>query len=120
MNKWGGGGTDNRDGSDSTDEHQWRHVAQELFDPEQEGGLTTTIVYAIAEAKGVSPMEVRSPPLYDVVDVAGIEATFFGSRNGNDRQQGMGTVEFRYTDYRITVRSDGWVQVDEPLGTDSP
>jgi hypothetical protein len=29
-------------------------------------------------------------------------------------RRGVGTVEFRYTDYLVKVQSDGWVRVFEP------
>ncbi|NKE35788.1 hypothetical protein GWG54_08135 [Natronococcus sp. JC468] len=74
------------------------------------------MVFAIAEAEGISPSEVKSPPLYDSVDVAGVEDAFFGSDSGNGSRRGTGTVEFRYTEYLVKVRSDGWVEVYEPTG----
>jgi hypothetical protein len=48
------------------------------------------------------------------VDVAGIEQTFFGPNGDDSSCQGTGAVEFRYTDYLVTDRSDGWLQVYEP------
>jgi hypothetical protein len=35
------------------------------------------------------------PPLYDVVDAAALENTFFGSDVAGESRQGTGTVEFR-------------------------
>ena len=60
------------------------------------------------------PKEVKSPPLYETVDVSGIENAFFGSDSGENTRRGAGTVEFRYTEYLVKVRSDGWIQVYEP------
>jgi hypothetical protein len=92
-------------------------VAQRHYEPNGQKELTTVIIYTIAEADGVSPSEVRSPPLYEVVDVPAIENAFFG-RVGGDSRRGVGTVEFQYTDYLVNVRSDGWVHVYEPTDTD--
>lgn len=94
-------------------ETEWEQAVQRMYEPDRDGGLSTAIVFAIADAADVSPSEVKSPPLYEVVDVSGIEQAFFGMNNDGDSRQGTGTVEFRYTEYLIKVRSDGWVQVYE-------
>lgn len=96
----------------------WSQVAQYHYEPNGTGELTTAIVSAIAEAMGVSPSEVKSPPLYEVVDAAALEDTFFGPTVAGESRQGTGTVEFRYTDYLVKVRSDGWVQVYESAEAD--
>jgi|AntDeeMetageno51_2_1112566.scaffolds.fasta_scaffold11413_2 hypothetical protein len=105
------------DQASGADTH-WPQVAQRHYEPDEQGGLTTTIVSAIAEAEGVSPSEVKSPPLYDSVDVPAIEEAFFGPGASGGSRQGVGTVEFRYTDYLVKVRSDGWTQVYEPTEPD--
>ncbi|AUG49600.1 hypothetical protein BVU17_18620 (plasmid) [Haloarcula taiwanensis] len=76
------------------------------------------MVYAIAEAEGVSPSEVKSPPLYECVDAAALEDTFFGPDVTGRSRQGVGSVKFHYTDYLVKVRSDGWIQVYEPTETE--
>jgi len=92
----------------------WSQVVQSHYNPDGNRELTTVIVHAIAEAEGVSPTEVTSPPIYEVVDVPAVEdAVFRPEKHGNSRQ-GFGIVEFRYTDYIVKVRSDGWIQVYEP------
>ena len=92
----------------------WSQVAQRNYEPDGQGELTTTIIYAIAEAKDVSPTEVKSPPLYESVDVPAIEDAFFGPDTATESRQGVGTVAFQYTDYLVKVRSDGWIHVYEP------
>ena len=107
-------GADGGVGSDEpapTDEPRWRQVAQRLYEPDGDEELTTAIVFAVADAAGVSPTEVRSPPLYEVVDAAAIEDVFFGSGR---ETRGTGTVEFRYQGYRVEIRSDGWIVIFEP------
>ncbi|KZX49592.1 hypothetical protein AV929_20655 [Haloarcula sp. K1] len=93
-------------------------VAQRHYEPNGQGELTTAIIYAIAEADGVSPREVKSPPLYDSVDVPAIEKAFFRPNVGAGSRQGVGTVEFQYTDYLVKVQSDGWVRVYDPTEAD--
>jgi hypothetical protein len=95
------------------DTHQ-SQVAQRLYEPDEDGELTTAIIYAIAAAEGVSPGNMKLPPLYESVDVPAIEDAFFGVNISEASQQGVGTVEFRYTDYLVKVQSDGWIQVYEP------
>jgi len=108
----GGTGSDDEPGFDyDTD---WQQAAQRFYEPDRDSGLTTAIVFAIADAESVSPREVKSPPLYESVDVAGIEQAFFGVDNDDQSRQGAGTVEFRHTEYLVKVRSDGRVQVYEP------
>ncbi|WP_135828366.1 HalOD1 output domain-containing protein [Halorussus halobius] len=113
------GRTGNDDDPTLNEETHWRQAAQRLYEPEQDDELTNAVVFTIAEAESVEPSEVGAPPLYEVVDVTGIEAAFFGSGNGKAFRQGTGSVEFRYTEYLVKVRSDGWVQVYEPAETES-
>ena len=118
MTKETDGGTMSDDDLATDAETHWSQVAQRNYEPDGDRELTTVIVYAIAEAKGCAPNEVRSPPLYESVDVPAIEAAFFGPTGADDLRQGVGTVEFQYTGYRVKVRSDGWVQVYEPTEAD--
>ncbi|KZN22566.1 hypothetical protein A4G99_19050 [Haladaptatus sp. R4] len=73
--------------------------------------LTTTIVVAIAAAEGISPAELKEPILYDCVDIAALEDSFFGPRVAGDRRDAVGSVEFEFGTYRVEVSSDGWVSV---------
>ncbi|QRV15067.1 hypothetical protein JMJ58_19500 [Haloterrigena salifodinae] len=116
MTKNNNGGTDREDDPSLNGDTHWQQVTQRLYDPDRDGGLTTAIVFAIADAKDVSPSEVKSLPLYETVDVTGIENAFFASNNGDVSRQGTGTVNFRYTENLIKVRSDGWIQVYESTG----
>lgn len=114
------GSTMDDDDPTTTPDTHWSQVAQRHYEPGGKGELTTAIVFAIAEARGVSPSEVKSPPLYEVVDAPALEDTFFGSDVADQSRQGTGTVEFRYTDLLVKVRSDGWIQVFESTEKDSP
>lgn len=116
MTKSNNGGTNSGDNPSLDQDTHRQQVAQRLYEPDRDGGLTTAIVFAIADAKDVSPSELKSPPLYETVDAAGIENAFFGSNTDESARNGAGSVEFRYTKYLIIVRSDGWIQVYEPTG----
>jgi hypothetical protein len=91
---------------------RWRQVAQRHYDPDGAVELTTALVFAVAEGRGVDPTELRDPPLYECVDAAALEETFFGSEEASRR--GVGTVEFRYADLLVTIDSDGWIRIYEP------
>ena len=105
------GASDARIAANVTD--QSNQLAQYHFEPTDNGELTTAIVYAIAEAEGINPLELQSPPLYDVIDAPALEATFFGPKAAGRHRHGVGTVEFHYLEYLVTVRSDGWIRVYE-------
>lgn len=98
----------------------WMQAAQRHYDPERDTELTTALVYAIAEAADVPPTDLKSPPLYECVDAAALENTFFGQKENGEQPESTGTVEFHYADYRVTVRNDGWIQVYETADTDTP
>lgn len=72
-------------------------------------------MFAVAAAIWVLPTKVTSPPLCESVDVAAVEDAFFGSGADHRSRPGAGSIEFHYTDYRITIGSDGWVQVPEAV-----
>lgn len=90
---------------------EWEFVVQHPVDRSQFGGLTTTIISAIADAEGVPPMEIKEPPLYEVLDTAALEAAFFTPGDKNRTHDEGVTTEFMYRGYRTVVRSDGWVLV---------
>ena len=108
---------DENSATSGTETHQ-SQVAQRHYEPDGNTELTTTIIYAIAEAEGVSPSGVKSPPLYESVDVPAIEHAFFGPDAATESRQGVGTVAFQYTEYLVKVRSDGWIHVYEPSEPD--
>lgn len=113
-------GTTSDEGPTATGDAPSRQVAQRHYEPGGQGELTTAIVFAIAEAQGVAPSDVKSPPLYDFIDVPAIEDAFFGPDVAGVSRRGVGTVEFRYTDYLVKVQSDGWIRVFESDDPDSP
>lgn len=90
----------------------WTVVTQAKYDPEEPRDLTTVIISAIADAEGVPIVDVQNPPLYEVVDIAGIDSALFG-RSRNNECGTESTVEFRYNEYKVAVEDDGWVTVSD-------
>lgn len=86
-------------------------VEQAHYERDGRDDLTTTIIGAIAAAEGVSPAELKEPVLYDCVDVAALEDSFFGPKIAGERRDTVGSVEFEFGEYRVEVKSDGWVSV---------
>ena len=60
-------------GDEGHDDERWTLVRQTKYEEDGIHDLTTTIIAAIADAEGVSPVEVKDPVLYDCVDVASLE-----------------------------------------------
>ena len=88
-------------------------VAIRRFDSDDEIDLTTEIVYAIAEARGVDPTKVTSPPLYESVDTVALQNLFFGDRANGAGSNRTLTLEFPYAEFLVRVDSDGTVAVYE-------
>lgn len=70
--------------------------------------VCVAVVNAVADAKGVSPVDV-SPPLYDAIDLDGLEAFVASMTRGPG--ESAGRVEFSYSGYEVTVAGDGLVSV---------
>ncbi|MBV0923069.1 hypothetical protein KTS45_02555 [Halomicroarcula limicola] len=94
-------------------ENSWSQAAQYHFDPDADADLTTALVTAIADAKGVDRTELKSPILYNAVDAPAIQESFFGPDVNGESRRSTGTIEFEFDQYLVKVRSDGWIQVYE-------
>lgn len=97
--------------SDVPDDADWQLKIQVPFDEGGRHDLTSSIIVAIAEVEGVRPSEIKTPPLYEVVDVPALEAALFGSSTVGRSSTGFRSVEFMYRGHRIVIRSDAWIQV---------
>jgi len=64
-----------------------------------------TVVKEIAEKKGVDPVNIE-PRLNTAIDTDALDRLFTGSERTDGR------VIFEYSGYRVTVDSDGDVEVD--------
>jgi hypothetical protein len=97
------------------DADEWVQVAQLKYDRECKEELATALVKAIAEAKGVDPLDhAQMPPLYESVDAHALEETFFGPYDADKSREEGGRITFRYNTCSIVLRSDGWIFVYEP------
>lgn len=96
----------------------WAFESQAYYDPDESRDLTTVIVEAIAEATGVGMEEINEPPLYEVVGIEGIDDALFGCSKGS-RDGTESKVEFRYNEYKISVKADGCVTVASTTGSPS-
>jgi len=95
------------------DDDQWVQVNQVHYDYESDRSLVTALVLAIAEAKGVDPIaDEEMPPLFESLDAAALENMFFSSAEMSTDDKGF--VTFRYTEYKVVLRADGWIFVYWP------
>lgn len=85
--------------------------------PSTDDGTTTTesdalyetIVTAVADAKGVSPLDV-SPPLYEAIDPDAMQAVLASMQRSPEEPTGR--LTFHYSGYEVTVTDDGRISVD--------
>lgn len=91
---------------------EWEMIVQRPFGPAEDDGLTTAVVFAVAEAEGISPRDVH-PPLYEVIDPSALEAAMYRPGEQSSDIDAPSTTEFMYRGYRIVVQNDGWVRVHE-------
>ncbi|ODR80522.1 hypothetical protein BG842_03435 [Haladaptatus sp. W1] len=89
----------------------WQLVQRVHYDRDGRHDLTTVIICAIAVAESVAPNELKEPVLYEGVDVAAIENSFFRPEVMGQNQDGVGTVAFRFDDYHIEVADEGAIAV---------
>ncbi|MFH5802112.1 HalOD1 output domain-containing protein [Haladaptatus sp. CMAA 1911] len=97
------------------DDPDMTFVTQAHFERESHRDLTTEIIFAIADAAGVAPVDIKDPPLYECVNIAAIEDGFFGPEVNGHSRDSEGSVSFRYNQYHVAVASDGWITVSEPV-----
>jgi hypothetical protein len=99
----------------NVDTDQWVQVHQAHYDRTTEEELVTTLIMAIAEAKDVDPLDgTEMPPLYESLDAAALENTFFGPPGAGTEQQDGGAVTFQHCGCKVALRADGWIFVYEP------
>jgi len=80
---------------------------QHHYKPTPSEPLSQTIVYAVAETKGVDPMDL-SERLYDCIDPDALDRLFKTGRHGSG-----GTVLFKMAGCRVEVQDGGAVVVTE-------
>lgn len=79
--------------------------------PDDGERLSIEIINAIAEFEDADPIEVR-PVLYDIIDPDALDSLFADTQRGQSRTAGH--VTFRYDEHKVTVHSDGDVNI-QPL-----
>lgn len=89
-------------------------IEERYYDPDGDVELVTTIVFAVADAKGLRPTDLDLPPLYGSIDASSIEGTFFRGGGANQGRANGGTVAFDYAGLHVQISDDGLVQVFEP------
>jgi len=100
--------------SEAPESDDWVQVEQAHFDPGGERELGTAIVYAVANAKHVGPNDYAAlPPLNECVDSEALEKAVFQRADWTADPATDAAISFVYADYRVTVRSDGWILVAE-------
>lgn len=70
--------------------------------------VSMTVVEALAEAQGVSPLDIREP-LYDAVDPDALDSLF----DGTDAELDGGRVVFSTAGFEVTVTARGDVYVHD-------
>lgn len=69
----------------------------------EERSISQVVIEAVAEAKGIRPVEL-SPPLYEAIDPEALDRIFADALT-------IGKVVFNYNSCEISVVSDGYVDV---------
>lgn len=72
--------------------------------------LSEAVIYAVAEVAGSDPVELL--PLYSVIDPDALDSLFAPTVAGSSR--GDGSITFDIDDHRVTIQSDGIVEVELP------
>lgn len=69
---------------------------------DDESPLSITVIEALAEVQGISPIDIRQP-LYDAIDPDALDQLFTNASDGH--------VVFTIADHEVTVTADGDVVV---------
>ena len=97
------------------DTDQWVQISQTNYDRSGDEELATKLIFTIADAKGVDPLDHTAlPPLYESIDAQSLEETFFGPPGVGTQRDETGVIAFRYAGYKVLLRADGWISVFEP------
>lgn len=72
--------------------------------------LSAAVIAALAEYKGVDPMEL-DPPLYEAIDPDALDT--LDARRGNDTGSAVTYLAFSYDGRTVEVTGDGAVRISE-------
>jgi hypothetical protein len=79
-------------------------------DARPDDSISRAVVEAVADAEGISPLDVE-PPLFEAIDPDALDGLFTESSLPMGATDGV--VEFQYAGYVVTVRADGTVSLHE-------
>lgn len=82
------------------------------YDPSSVRDLSTVLVQALADVKGVDPIEI--PRLNDVVDPDAMNAIFRAKPDGTPREGGR--LAFTLSGAEVVVHGDGRIQITPAEG----
>lgn len=88
-----------------------------VLDVSDDSSASTAVVSAIADAEGISPLDVR-PPLASVIDSDALDRLVASMTGWTDEPSGV--VEFMYNGYVVSVTGNGVVSVNEIDGSRLP
>lgn len=92
----------------------WQQVKRAQWDPECIDELVTTVTLAVAEAKGVDPLDHEAlPQLYEAIDLHSVENSVCEPEPISTDQSEASEMHFFYAGHKIHVGTDGWVRVYE-------
>lgn len=79
-------------------------------DSEERQDVSEAVIRSIADAEGISPLDVQ-PPLATVIDPDALDQVVASMTRWSDEPAGV--VEFTYHGYIVSVTADGVVSVSE-------
>lgn len=84
-------------------------LASSPSSPDQGDPVSVTVARSVADAEGVSPLELE--PLGSVVDTDALNRLVNSETSSGPA---IRSIEFTYEGYGVTVHEDGHVEVGEP------
>lgn len=100
------------DESVAPDSGEWHQATRTQYDPSRDDELGTEVVFAVADAKGVDPLDTdQLPVLHDVVDTEYLEQTLVAPTSPAGIDDSRRHVSFEYADVLVTIENNGWITV---------
>lgn len=86
------------------------------YDPDGAAKLSTVVVHALADVMDADVTQVEAA-LYERIDPASLDRLFARTADGTPRRDGE--VTFTVQGYRVTVDSDGQIEITSPQSDSS-
>ncbi|WP_199174688.1 HalOD1 output domain-containing protein [Halegenticoccus soli] len=87
-----------------------RVLHETWYHPAEDFDLSSAVVFAVAAARGVDPVESGFSALYDRVDADALEVALFGPSSDGPGSV-RGEIAFEYGGATVAVRSDGRIRI---------